>query len=638
MKKRKVRGIIILFLISVLCLSVYSSNTVNFLIKFSNPEVQKAYETAICVSSPTICISGKVSGKVTGEILQKVAKEAPEFTKAINTYNQIQEYGSVMEELTMKTTGVIERGEFNIGKSDSQIPIEVKGGIKLEPNGDFTTFTFEGSNSYIKIGESEFKNIQKGGKITIDKTGEVSNAEFITQNDGGIYKLGDNTLRINKPGVKVSYSKVKGKEEFKIESRGNEFSFNNQKIKSMDRIWISGNKLSGSNIELIHPKLGRFYIQEGYNIQMEDSYYKFNSGSKVFWDSQKLEFTPLGKSLTVRIGNCNAISQNTLAVCDTLLSVDGNLNLRFHEGNKILPIKTKNTLLRYDIKESKIKTWEDKVFIQTRKGGSVTEWNDGNKLTYKNGRAVAQVGEFLKKPKSEEIYDGSDIISFYEGKEYHYITKGGIQIYTNGQTSNVLAIQKGMTNYEDITYGTLKLGNPIFNNPKGYCAASVREVLGGEQLREIGIQGDVPQKWDDTKKRYKPSSFVQNILHGRKLEEATISELKAKKGDLIMFERINPSDPKGPQIRHVAVVLGRNQQGEILMYHQFGRTQYIQTLKDFEEMTKNYKNGYYKKAMILRPAYPNGKIPSNSPLEESIKTGIFLNHEKRQEWAGRNPV
>ena len=181
----------------------------------------------------SVCIEGIIERKVMGQVYGSAIQAAgPEVQKIISTYQQLDLYkqaGAELIYLQMDENGIIQEGAIQFsGEKKSEIgslisldienkDISVKKGIEFYKTEDGkSTLSFIGEGGEVNIKGKEFKNIQPQSKsgiptyIKIDKDGNIVEAYFTTNENGGIYTLGGSTF-VAPPNSRVYYNKESGK-------------------------------------------------------------------------------------------------------------------------------------------------------------------------------------------------------------------------------------------------------------------------------------------------------------------------------------------------------------------------------------------------------------------------------------------
>jgi len=177
-------------------------------------------------------------------------------SQAADTILQIKDYGSTLLKDSQFTdlkvnreSGLIESGSMTIKLADgTDTKIDLKNmNFKYDKQTGLSTYTF-GKDGEISIGGNKFSNIAEGGKIQLDKTGKIENADFTTSAATEIKFEGIEKLSLPK-GAKVNYNKY----SLSIESEsGKDFSFSygGHKILSLDGsiVRIMNRKVFAQNI------------------------------------------------------------------------------------------------------------------------------------------------------------------------------------------------------------------------------------------------------------------------------------------------------------------------------------------------------------------------------------------------------
>lgn len=218
MKKILVSYIIFVLLVGIVSASAFSTIGMQGL-SFVSPEIAEVVNLAICVSSPILCLEGKIIGQVQGEVFQSIAEASPEAAKSIITYNQIKGYvdlgAEITSELQVDETGEITEGmmsfqgteshigkqlgfedpndvfvknldvEFNKEEGFNQINFNEEGVLWINQNGQQTNFQdikeqSEDTNAFIKL----------------DEEGNIIETDFTTTAEGGSYTIGNDFINV----------------------------------------------------------------------------------------------------------------------------------------------------------------------------------------------------------------------------------------------------------------------------------------------------------------------------------------------------------------------------------------------------------------------------------------------------------
>jgi len=230
MKKLILLVFIFLFLISNVNASPIATIGIVGL-NFINPTASTIVSNALCVVGPppanlVSCaaqyVGGKVVGQVYGEALNQIAQESPEAAQAIITYNKIKGYidsgANIMQDLEVNEEGKIEKGMINFEEGsgvgdllgfENEDDVFVEN-VDLEFNGEegHNKITFkEKGRFWVKQNEemTSFENIKEGGEIELNNEGEIIKTDFITNENGGNYNLGNNIIMVP-PNSRVRFN------------------------------------------------------------------------------------------------------------------------------------------------------------------------------------------------------------------------------------------------------------------------------------------------------------------------------------------------------------------------------------------------------------------------------------------------
>jgi hypothetical protein len=250
------------------------------MMKFGTPAMQdaldleyKAQEAALCVSTPSSCISGKVKqeamNKVMSAALNALSRVFPQIGPAVQTYNSINSLMSATKTIGKGCLKVNEKGYMDSGTlyfENAQINAE-NINFTYDKNSGTSTFGFEKEGS-LTIGGYDFKNVgsyydpdenaEKQGFVQTDSKGNIIKARFKVNEKGGTYSF-PGVNPVTAANVDVSYECAGEGAEKTCSAKilgdaGNNIQFEGKDIKlSGSEIKVSKNEISSD---------GRFDISD----------------------------------------------------------------------------------------------------------------------------------------------------------------------------------------------------------------------------------------------------------------------------------------------------------------------------------------------------------------------------------------
>lgn len=172
----------------------------------ASPELGKAISA---VTNP--------QGFITQEAITEIAKKNPEAAgglgEALKTVKQLKAFGVQDGNFKLDAEGKVKEASFKAGKQEGKIGNIVSKDLKEEEvlvsNINFdkkngvSILTFE-ENGYVKIKDSLFMNIQRGGNLKVNEKGELIEASFATNENGGTYVIGNDKISVP-PNSKVIF-------------------------------------------------------------------------------------------------------------------------------------------------------------------------------------------------------------------------------------------------------------------------------------------------------------------------------------------------------------------------------------------------------------------------------------------------
>lgn len=172
----------------------------------SSPELGKAISA---VTNP--------QGFITQEAMTQISKNDPKATgglgEALNIVEKLKSFGVKDGTLKLDPNGGVKEASFKAEKQEGKIGNIVGKDLKEEEvlisNTNFdkkngvSTFTF-GENGYVKVKDSLFMNIQKGGSLKVNEKGELTEADFSTNDKGGTYVIGNDKISVP-PNSKIMF-------------------------------------------------------------------------------------------------------------------------------------------------------------------------------------------------------------------------------------------------------------------------------------------------------------------------------------------------------------------------------------------------------------------------------------------------
>lgn len=132
----------------------------------------------------------------------------------------------------------IEKCKIEIRKGDITTTIEATQGIKVSPLGEISVAE---SGAVFSINGNSFENIKSGGIILNQNTGEITGADFFTNENFGNYKINGNEFNVT-----ANSGFVYGQKEFYL-AEGTEIlkAQNNIQVKSNGIVKYKGNDING---------------------------------------------------------------------------------------------------------------------------------------------------------------------------------------------------------------------------------------------------------------------------------------------------------------------------------------------------------------------------------------------------------
>lgn len=172
----------------------------------ASPELGKAISAAI-----------NPQGFITQEAMTQISKNDPKATgglgETLKTIEQLKSFGVKDGNLKLDTNGGVKEASFKSEKQEGKIGNVVSKDLKegevlisninFEKKNGISTFTFE-ENGYVKVKDSLFMNIQKGGKLKVNEKDELIEADFSTNEKGGTYVIGNDKISVP-PNSKVIF-------------------------------------------------------------------------------------------------------------------------------------------------------------------------------------------------------------------------------------------------------------------------------------------------------------------------------------------------------------------------------------------------------------------------------------------------
>ena len=180
----------------------------------------------VCMEQPLVCSENKIIGQIKGEIMNSIAAKDPKLAEAIGIFGQVQSLGAeVLKEVRFDDEGEIETGSLQFGNTSGGVGKIVNknlkegdivvSNVKLDKSKTDSTFSFNKEGGSLEIKGDKFENIKacenEGDKcfVNLNEEGEISKAEFETNENGGTYVLGGTEVVVP-ANSRVTYDKERG--------------------------------------------------------------------------------------------------------------------------------------------------------------------------------------------------------------------------------------------------------------------------------------------------------------------------------------------------------------------------------------------------------------------------------------------
>ena len=267
----------------------------------------------VCMEQPLVCSENKIIGQIKGEIMNSIAAKDPKLAEAIGIFGQVQSLGAeVLKEVRFDDEGEIETGSLQFGNTSGGVGKIVNknlkegdivvSNVKLDKSKTDSTFSFNKEGGSLEIKGDKFENIKacenEGDKcfVNLDEEGEISKADFETNEKGGVYVF--EGTEINVPAnSRVTYDKNTGiKIDVADDGELNELP----KLKEGFEGEGSVVKISGKNVKLpgghvlqegeLSYNGKNFYVKNGNEATIEGVEIKnVHENTNIFFDGKRHE-------------------------------------------------------------------------------------------------------------------------------------------------------------------------------------------------------------------------------------------------------------------------------------------------------------------------------------------------------------
>jgi hypothetical protein len=370
-------------------------------LKFVDPAVSNAVNTALCVANPALCIQGMVVGEVVGQAYQEVAKASPEAAQAISAYNQINEIindgMTVAGEIQLDNNGFIEAGTFQSKDKSTNIDLRnIK--VGYDSKNKLNTYTAGkngGTISFaVKIPGQEsvttFRNLKEGSAIQTDLNGAIKHAD-ITLTEEGKFVIGNNKELVCQKDSRIVYENgvLKVFSESDITYGGRNIKLFDKSISLKGSIAEGNFRVNDVNVNGQISLESDGYLLKSGTLNHNGFILSKNSGNDVFFmnkasidydyaraEGYNIDFSKYKITDYFYDQNFYGRYNDYALVSEEGIVLNGNMNAKFTEGNPWLQMKT-NSIFEFDLTKGEI------LFSPTQSSFRLLE--DNSKIEFKNG-------------------------------------------------------------------------------------------------------------------------------------------------------------------------------------------------------------------------------------------------------------
>jgi|SRR3989344_1095562 len=642
------KKIIITFIVIILLSSLVNADPFSTIattgLSFINPTAGAIINGIMCVTSPAgliTCASNYVEGRITGiiqgEVLGRVVQSGiigQQAVKSINTYNQFKGYldqgASIIQELTLDENGAIESGEvYNIAKDGDDIgnlfglnkkdaygkDINILAGKNNLGNKEYL-ISFSGDDSAFSVTNKDgvifdYINIKKQDKNTnaylkLNKEGNVIGADFTTNENGGVYKFGDNKP-VNVPGdTRVTHQNG----VTRVEGKGKTIRyFNNDILLNSEFVDFSLNKISCGDCNINEVKIvnGELEILDNGYLTKYGVFEYRGLFLKVGNPQDNVLIANENADLSNYNGNWLRQKPDSLEIKSSITS---NVNLDVLGSNSILsPIGDNKDYLSLNVQkggEIKLESRKNRglipILIYTNNGNSaVIITNNGYKIEkYKDAEILTSPNALYKLDYTGKYQsvaldianskDPSKILRFNSYNQFVTLNKNNEELVTVNKFDLPLSPRINDNRIQTIAHLQAKYPKLKFSIPS-------RTNIFGEDLNRLYEEEVPPYLIYLTDTFFERNPKAVNDFEGVEFTDEFNAHVAAD-GVLMIGEQV--VDPFGPQVRDTTKPLQVYDHEYTHRLDQIIANQEFDIIKNDENAPEVVKNNLKEKERLLK--------------------------------------